>query len=118
MSPQFLRIILTVLVVRAIFLSPVQGSEFGSADAPRGSSLKRLESIRPSRLRFTNPREPSAVLEQLDCIDGGDDGDGEERFHSTPTSLEPWPSGSSFHPIFPDPNRVGALFRGFVRLRC
>jgi hypothetical protein len=72
-KPQFLRAVLVILAVRAIFISPAQGSEFGSSHRPGDSSLKRLEAIRPSRLRFTKPCAPSATLERIDCLDGGDD---------------------------------------------
>ncbi len=117
MSPQFIRVIFAILAVRAIFISPAQGSEFGHSIRPGQSSLHRGEIIPPSRLRFTQPNSPSASSERLDCIDGSDGNDGEgTRPDQVPsegwTLIGPcWTSISAGKP-------VGAIARGFVRLRC
>ena len=48
MNPRFLRAVLVILSVRAIFISPALGSEYGPSHRPGDSAMKRLESIRPS----------------------------------------------------------------------
>jgi hypothetical protein len=118
MSPQFIRAVFSILAIRAIFISPVQASEFGPRSHPGHSCLKRMEEIRPSRLRFTNPCPASAAIERLDCIDGGDDGDDDERPRPAPASLEAWPLDASLRSTVPVRNLVGAMAPGFVRLRC
>ncbi len=75
MNPQLLRAIFAILIVRAIFLSPAQGSEFGPSDRVGDSALKRLDAIRPSRLRFTKPAPVSPSIVRGDCLDGGDGDD-------------------------------------------
>jgi hypothetical protein len=117
MSPQFIRAVFLILVVRAIFISPVHGSEFGPSSRLDDASLKRLEAIRPFRLRFTKPCPPSAALERLDCIDGGD-GDDDERTRPAQTSLEAWPLGAPSRSTSHSWNPVAYLAHGFVRLRC
>ena len=116
MNPRFLRAVLVILSVRAIFISPALGSEYGSSHRPGDSAMKRLESIRPSRLRFTRPNAPSASQERIDCIDGGDGDDGDDL-----TSIE----GPSFaldsrarstrRPLTPSPSSTA---HSLVRLRC
>ena len=115
LTPQFIRAVLCVLMVRAIFLSPSQGSEFGPASLAGDSSLKRLEMIRPSRLRFTKPCPPSASLERLDCVNSGDDG---ERVPPAEPSVEGWFARTSSRPALADRPLVAASFGLFVRLRC
>jgi hypothetical protein len=104
-----------VLIVRAIFISPANGSEFGLSSHRAGSSLKKLDLVRPSRLRFTKPCAPSASLERVDCCDGGDD---DERMRPAEDLAE-----SSFAPASP---RLSAAARPSIagshhliaRLRC
>ena len=115
MTPQFIRAVLCVLIVRAIFISPSQGSEFGPGSLAGDSSLKRLEMIRPSRLRFTKPCPPSASLERLDCLDGGDDG---ERIPPAEPSVEGWFARTSNRPALADCPSLVVSARSFVRLRC
>lgn len=117
MSPQLIRAVFSILVVRAIFLSPVQGSEFGRSSSLIDSSLNRTDEIRPSRLRFTNPCPPSPALERLDCIDGGD-GDDDDRIRPALNSFEPWCSVLSVNARPRDRCRALTLPPGFVRLRC
>jgi hypothetical protein len=114
--PQFLRAVLVILAVRAIFISPAQGSEYGPSHRPDDSALKRLEALRPSRLRFTKPFLPSASLERVDCLDGGDGDD--ERI-----SLAAGSSDDRFWVVsdrVPHPPRPSILStpRSLVRLRC
>jgi hypothetical protein len=118
MSPQFLRAVFLILAVRAIFLSPVQGSEFGPRARLDDSSLKKVEAIRPFRLRYTKPCPPSTALERLDCIDGGNDGDDDERTRPAQPVLEAWPISALSGSAVSERNTVGILVRGFVRLRC
>jgi hypothetical protein len=113
--PQFLRAVLVILAVRAIFISPAQGSEFGPSHRPGESFLKRLDAIRPSRLRFTKPCPPSASQERIDCLDGGDD---DER-----TSLAEGLADARFwviSPYVPLPHRqsIASTAHSLVRLRC
>jgi hypothetical protein len=115
-QPQFLRAVLVILAVRAIFISPAQGSEFGSSHRPGDSSLKRLDAIRPTRLRFTKPCPPSASQERIDCLDGGDGDD--ER-----TSLDEALADARFWvitPFLPLPQRpsIASASHSLVRLRC
>ncbi len=115
-KPQFLRAMLSILIVRAIFISPALGSECGPSHRLGSSSLKRLDVIRPSRLRFTKPCAPSASQERIDCLDGGDDDD--ER-----TSLTEALADARFwviSPRLPLPDRptLASMPRSFVRLRC
>ena len=114
-TPQFVRAVLCVLIVRAIFISPSQGSEFGPAPGPSDSSLKRLEMIRPSRLRFTKPCPPSASQERIACLDGGDD---EERTPPAEPSAEAWFARISSRPALAHRPLMAASARSFVRLRC
>jgi hypothetical protein len=116
-TPQFARIVLAILAIRAIFLSPVQGSEIGSLSRLNDSSFKRLEAVRPFRLRFTPPSQPSAALMRLDCIDGGE-GDDDERNQAAQSSVQAWPLGASIPSTFPARSPIGNVARGFVRLRC
>ncbi len=115
MKPQFLRAVLVILAVRAIFISPAQGSEFGPSNRPGDSALKRLDVIRPSRLRFTKPCPTLPSQERIDCLDGGDD---DER-----TSLAEALADARFWVISPykhllsRPTLVPAS-RSLVRLRC
>jgi len=114
--PQFLRAIFAILIVRAIFISPVNGSECGPNYDPGDHSLKRLEAIRPSRLRFTKPCPPSASQERMDCLDGGDGDD--ER-----TSLADALADTRFWVIsprltLPHPPTIASTARSIVRLRC
>ena len=72
-NPQLLRAILLILTVRAIFISPSLGSEYGRSRLPGDAALRRLDEIRPAQLRYTRPISPSAAPERGDCLDGGDD---------------------------------------------
>jgi hypothetical protein len=115
-QPQFLRAIFAILIVRAIFISPVNGSEYGPTYHPGDPSLKRLDAIRPSRLRFTKPCPPSASQERIDCLDGGDGDD--ERI-----SLAEALADTRFWVISPRqslPHRptIASTARSLVRLRC
>ena len=114
LTPQFIRAVFCVLLVRAIFISPSQGSEFGPAPGPSDSHLKRLEMIRPSRLRFTKPCPPSASQERIDCVDGGDD----ERTPPTEPSAGGWFARVSPRPALAHRPTLVASARSFVRLRC
>jgi hypothetical protein len=114
-SVSFVRAVLMVLIVRAIFISPANGSEFGLSSHPTGSCLKKLDLVRPSRLRFTKPCAPSASLERVDCCDGGDD---DERMRPAEDSVE-----ASFSPASPRLTSAGqpslaASHHLIVRLRC
>jgi hypothetical protein len=107
--------LLVILAVRAIFMSPAQGSEFGPSNRPGDSALKRLDAIRPSRLRFTKPCPTSPSQERIDCLDGGD---GDER-----TSLSEALADARFWVISPHkslPHRptLAPTSRSLVRLRC
>ncbi len=115
MNPHFVRAVLSILVVRAIFISPAQGSEFGLASHPARSSLKRIEPIRPTRLRFTKPCVPSASQERFDCCDGGS---GDERARLFETSVEAWPFALSSGPAAHRPAVLRGSPRQLVRLRC
>ncbi len=117
MTPQFIRAVLIVLTVRAIFISPSQGSEFGRSSRPGDSSLKRLELIRPSRLRFTKPCPTSPSQERLACIDGGS-GDDAERISLGRPSTEAWYWLVSPSPIPARRPLMAASARSLVRLRC
>lgn len=115
MKPHFLRAVLMILIVRAIFISPVNGSECGSTRHPGDPSLKRLDAIRPTRLRFTKPCPPSALQKRIDCLDGGDD---DER-----TSLAEALADARFWVISPYAHLSHQLTlvptsRSMVRLRC
>ena len=116
MSPQWMRAVFLILVVRAIFLSPVPGAEFGRSSDLNDSSLKSMDATPPFRLRFTRPCVPSATSERLDCIDGGDGDD--SRIRPSPSLWEVQPLPRSLRPIFPAGHSAGAPVRGFVRLRC
>jgi hypothetical protein len=107
--------VLSILVVRAIFISPAQGSEFGPTSQPIRSSLKRLEPIRPTRLRFTKPCVPSASQERFDCCDGGD---GDERDRPIETSVEAWSFASPSRPAANRPAAFPGPLCLLVRLRC
>jgi hypothetical protein len=114
-SVSFVRAMLMVLIVRAIFFSPAQGSEFGPASHPTRSCLKKLELVRPSRLRFTKPCAPSASLERVDCCDGGDD---DERMRPAESSAQAF-----FSPASPRCTATGrpsfaAAHHLIARLRC
>ena len=114
-SVSFVRAMLMVLIVRAIFISPANGSEFGLASHRSGSSFKKLDLVRPARLRFTKPCAPSASLERVDCCDGGDDG---ERIRPAEGLVE-----SSFSPASPrlsaaDRPSIAGSFHLIARLRC
>jgi hypothetical protein len=113
--PQFLRAVLVILALRAIFISPAQGSEFGPSHRPGDSALKRLETIRPSRLRFTKPCPPSASQERIDCLDGGD---GNERISLAEALADArfWVI-SPYVPLRHRPS-IASTIRSFVRLRC
>jgi hypothetical protein len=111
----FVRAVLSILVVRAIFISPAQGSEFGPASQPTRSSLKRIELIRPTRLRFTKPYVPSASQERFDCCDGGD---GDERSRPVETSVEAWPFAAASRPPAYRPDASPGSSCQLVRLRC
>ena len=115
MTPQFIRAILSILVVRAIFISPVQGSEFGPSPRPSDTSLKRLELIRPFRLRFTKPCPLSTSQERFDCLDGGK---GDERTFRAENSAETWFTLASFRPILEHRPSIATSPRTLVRLRC
>lgn len=117
MSPQLIRVIFSVLAVRAIFISPALGSEFGHSNRPSQSSLLRGEVVSRCRLRFTAPDVPSASSERFDCIDGGDGNDG-ERNRPDRDACDRWTRiGSSWSRI-PAGKPAGVIARGFVRLRC
>ncbi len=75
MNPKLLRAVLLVLSVRAIFIAPAPGSEYGPAHRRVDSALKRIDAIRPTRLRFTRPLAPAVSIERVDCVEGGDDDD-------------------------------------------
>ena len=115
MNPQLLRAVFAILIVRAIFISPAQGSEFGPSERPGDSSLKRLDAIRPARLRFTKPTPPSTSIVRGDCLDGDDgderislaDGTADDRFWVV-TPHRPGPS----HSLIDSTPRLP------VRLRC
>jgi hypothetical protein len=117
MSPRLIRAVFSILVVRAIFLSPVQGSEFGHSSRLIDSSLKRTDAIRPSRLRFTNPGRPSPAFERLDCIDGGD-GNDDDRIRPASISHETWRSVDSLGSRCSNPRPLTTAPPGFVPLRC
>jgi hypothetical protein len=106
-----------ILVVRAIFISPAQGSEFGPSPRPSDSSLKRIELIRPTRLRFTKPCPPSPSQERLDCLDGSD-GDGDERTSLAEASTEAWFRLVSSRLSLEHRPSNTASARSLVRLRC
>jgi hypothetical protein len=116
-TPQFIRAVLSILVVRAIFISPALGSEFGPSSRLGDSSLKRMEAIRPTRLRFTKPCPPSASQERLDCLEGGD-GDDDERTPPAETSVEAWSIAVSARPTLLARLSIGAFACASVRLRC
>ena len=115
MNPHFIRAVLSVLVVRAIFISPALGSEFGPSARPVRSSLKKIELIRPSRLRFTKPCAPSASQERFDCRAGGD---GDERARPFEDSVEARAFAPSSRPIVPRLSSPPASLGLLVRLRC
>jgi hypothetical protein len=106
-----------VLVVRAIFISPSQGSEFGHSPRLGDSSLKRQEVLRPTRLRFTKPCPPSSSIERLDCLDGSD-GDDDERTSLDGPSTEAWYWVISTHPALARRLSMAASPRSLVQLRC
>ena len=115
MSASFVRAMLMVLIVRAIFISPANGSELGLSSHPAGSCLKKLDLVRPARLRFTKPCTPSASLERVDCCDGGDD---DERMRPAEDLVE-----SCFSPTSPrltaaDRPSIAGSFHLIARLRC
>ena len=116
MKPQFLRAVFAILIVRAIFISPAQGSEFGPSHRPGDSSLKRLEAIRPSRLRFTKPSPPSASLERIDCLDGGDGDDERISLAEALADARFWVISARM----PLPHRpsIASTSRSHIRLRC
>jgi len=107
------RLLFSVLIVRAIFISPAQGTEFGSHQA--GSSLKKHDRSCPARLRFTKPCPPSATQERVDCCGGGDD---EERTHPAEVSDEVYPRLVSLRWTASNPPALQAGPRLLVRLRC
>jgi hypothetical protein len=115
-NPQLLRAIFVILVVRAIFISPAQGSEFAPSHRPGDSSLKRLDAIRPSRLRFTKPAPPSASIIRGDCLDGGDDNDERIALADRTADDRIW----IVTPVQPRPipAPIASMARLLVRLRC
>jgi hypothetical protein len=115
-QPQFLRAIFAILIVRAIFISPAQGSEFGPAHRAGDSSLKRLEAIRPTRLRFTKPLSPSASQERIDCLDGGDDDDERISLAAETADARFWVISARL-PL-PARRPITSMSRSLVRLRC
>jgi hypothetical protein len=114
-SISFSRVVLSVLIVRAIFISPAQGSEFGLGSHPTGSCLKKLETVRPSRLRFTRAYPPSASLERIDCCDGGGD---DERKRPAEDSAEAFFSPASPRLTAAGRPSLAASHHLIVRLRC
>ncbi len=116
MKPQFLRAIFVILMVRAIFSSPAQASEFVSKHHLGKPTLKRLVAIRPSRLRFTKSCSPSASLERIDCLDGSDDDERtslSDRLSDGLTWVIPLTMPTTFRPTSGE-GMTGLL----VRLRC
>jgi hypothetical protein len=118
MTPHFIRLVLAILAVRALSISPAQGSEFAPSSLPSASSQERLEAVRYSLPQFTHSCPPTASQERLDCIDGGEDGDKYKRTHLSHTSMKFWCLGTSSRPIFSGRIPDGTLACAFVRLRC
>jgi hypothetical protein len=115
LSVSFSRVVLSILIVRAIFISPALGSEFGLGSHPAGSCLKKLEAVRPSRLRFTRPFPPSASIERVDCCDGGDD---DERMRPAEDSAGALFSPASPRSSAPARSSIAAAHHLIARLRC
>ncbi len=110
------RSLLLILVVRAIFLAPAAASEHGGPARRLGdASLKTRDLVRPTRLRYLQPRIRSALEERMDCKDGGDD---DERDFRPLRSTSPWSRLEALPRVAPTHPTLPSLPLAAVHLRC